>query len=175
MTTIEVNPTEYDNPPLVDFCDTSEQLNALARHVDTETTAFQSVLVSAIRILDLAYDAEHRIATAAISLAQKRKLDEMVGRIHVIRFMCRSLLNAQGARILQLHTEEPRHEEQSVSWWFYLTEGIETLERGIDWIGSIISGQPAGSPSRKLSDIIAALLRGHYDELLKEAEHWLTV
>ena len=161
--------------PLPKYCQTTDRLQALIESVNTDTIAFQSVLVSAIQILDRVYLEEQRIAHVAISLAQRRKMADMVTRIKLLRFSLRAILNDQGMRILQLQSKPQNREDMQISWWYHLTEGIETLESGIDWIGSIISGQPHDSPARKLSDLIAGLLRSHYDELLKEAEHWLMV
>ena len=173
MTTLAPNSSE-PAPPLPTLCIASENLRSLAHNTNIDSTAFQSVLVSAIQVLDQVFLAEKHIATAAISLAQKRKLANMVERIKFAQFSSRALLNDQGTRILQLQNPSSATEDDSsISWWFHLTEGIETLEEGINWIGSIISGQPADSPARKLSQIIAGLLRSHYDELLEEAENWL--
>lgn len=160
--------------PLPRYCDTADNLNALAQRVNTQSISFQSVLVAAVQIMDKVYSCEQRISDAAISLAQKRKMAEMVTRTKLLRFSLFDLLNDQGSRILELQANSPDGIEKNVSWWYHITEGIETLEVGIDWIGSLISGQSQDSPVRELSNLIAELLREHYEELLKEAEHWLT-
>ncbi len=125
-------------------------------------------------MLERVLDREKAAAVAALSLAQREKLLEMVHSLEQTLAALRMSLNTQGSKMLVACTR-PRVKaaQEERSWWFALTETIEILEDGIDAVSGIVSCQPKGGPSRVLSGVLARLLHRHHNELLAEAEQWI--
>lgn len=150
-------------------------LKTLVREVNQEETAFQSVAVAAVQILERALSYEREAAEAALSLGQQEKLDAMVETAEEAALVLRNALNAQGAKVMHLCAEQqPSAPDDGQPWWFALTDALEVLEEGSGRMASLTTAQPDGSPARKLSQLIAQLLRGHHDALLLEAEEWIS-
>lgn len=151
-----------------------ERVRALAKHAQADSIVFQSAAVGALQLLDRVLWHEQQVAEAAISLAQREKLQEMIRALEDTVEALRETLSAQGSQMLNLC--EPGEEENAGerSWWFALTEAIHVLEEGTEWIASVVSGQPKGGAARTLSSIIARLLHRHHNALLDEAEQWIT-
>ena len=143
-----------------------EVLRALIEDANEEGTAFQSVAVAAVQILERALSYEREAAEAALSLGQQEKLQAMVDTIETTSALLRSTLNAKGAKVMHLcATGERPVPEDGQPWWFALTDALEVLEEGTSRMTSLTTAQPADSPARKLSQLIAQLLRGHHDAL----------
>ena len=152
-----------------------EGLRALIEKANEEGTAFQSVAVAAVQILERALSYEREAAEAALSLGQQEKLKAMVDTIEQTAALLRSTLNAQGAKVMHLCAAGERPvAEDGQPWWFALTDALEVLEEGTSRMTSLTTAQPADSPARKLSQLIAQLLRGHHDALLLEADDWIS-
>ena len=151
----------------------TQPLYELLEAPEVNTTAFQSVLVTAVQILQNVRRAETMSWHASISLAQGENLSAMVDETNAMLTMLKQALNEQGARVLAIASVPPAMDKSPISWWFSLAESIETINSGIDWIGSIISGQPKNSPARRLSGVVSQLLQQHYNTFLTEAEEWL--
>lgn len=152
----------------------AERIAALARHRDAGSVVYQSLAVAAIQVLERVLDRERRVAEATISLAQREKLRGMIGGLESAITALRAGLNTQGTQMLALSSpSRPVKTDNEKSWWFSVTEAMQALEDGADWISSIVNGQPRGSAARTLSSIIARLLHRHYKELLDEADQWM--
>lgn len=152
----------------------TEQIRALAQHGDVESVAFQSVAVSVLTALARVRRWERQGAAAAISLAQREKLEHMVRVVEAAEDALRSTLSTRGAMMQELREGRGVEESDERSWWFALTETLQALEENIEWVSSLVAGQPKGSATRGLISIIVRLLRRHYHELLAEAEQWMT-
>ena len=152
----------------------AERVRALARHAQSDSVAYQSVAVAGLQILERVLSHEKAAASAAISLAQRDKLEAMVHALEQTVAALRMSLSVQGSKMLhacsQTCPETPRSER---SWWFALTEAMEALEGGIDAISGIVASQPRGGAARMLSSVIARLMHRHHNELLGEAEQWI--
>lgn len=151
----------------------AQPLIELLEAPEVNTTAFQSVLVTAVQILQNVRRAETMSWRASISLAQGENLSAMVDETNEMLALLKQALNEQGARVLAIASVPPATDKSPISWWFSLAESIETINSGIDWIRSIISGQPKDSPARRLSGAVSQLLQQHYNTFLTEAEEWL--
>lgn len=152
-----------------------DTLRALVADTEHRGTAFQSVAVAAVQILERALCYEREAADAALSLGQQEKLESMVDTIEQAAAVLRSALSAQGAKVMHLCNEgDVQTPAESQPWWFALTDALEVLEEGTSRMTSLTAAQPGGSPARKLSQSIAQLLRGHHDELLLEADDWIS-
>ncbi len=150
-------------------------LQTLVEDVNHEGTAFQSVAVAAVQILERALSYEREAAEAALSLGQQEKLESMVETAEQAAVILRNALNAQGAKVMHLCADrQPSAPEDGQPWWFALTDALEVLEEGSGRMASLTTAQPDGSPARALSQFIAQLLRGHHDALLLEAEEWIS-
>lgn len=153
-------------------------VSALRRLVDTtkpKGTAFQSVAVAAVQILERALCYEREAAEAALSLGQQEKLAAMVNTIEQAAMVLRSTLDAEGGNVMHLCAKgDAPAPTDGQPWWFALTDALEVLEEGTGRMTSLTTAQPDGSPARKLSELIAQLLRGHHDELLLEADDWIS-
>lgn len=150
-----------------------ERVRALARHAQADSVVFQSAAVGALQLLDRILWHERQVAEAAISLAQREKLQSMIGALEDTAEALRETLSAQGSKMLNLCEGGADEDAQERSWWFALTEAIHVLEEGTDWIASVVSGQPKGGATRTLGSIIARLLHRHHNVLLDEAEQWI--
>lgn len=153
-----------------------EALRALVERVGEEGTAFQSVAVAAVQILERALCYEREAAEAALSLGQQEKLASMVDTAEQAAALLRSTLDAQGgATVIRLCAQgEPPTPTDNQPWWFALTDALEVLEEGTGRMSSLTTAQPEGSSARELSQVIAQLLREHHDALLLEADEWIS-
>jgi len=153
-----------------------EALQTLVDRVGQEGTAFQSVVVAAVKIIERALCYEREAARAALSLGQQEKLATMVDTAEQAAAILRSTLNAQGgAKVMHLCTEgEAPAPTDGQPWWFALTDALEVLEEGTSRMTSLTTAQPNGSAARELSRVIARLLRAHHDALLLEADEWIS-
>lgn len=157
-----------------------EALRALVEKVDCQSAPYQSVAVAAVQILERALRYEREAAEAALSLGQQEKLESMVTTADQAVSVLRGTLNAQGHKVMHLCTKQSLSDSGRVPqssgqpWWFVLTDALEVLEEGTDQMTSLTTGQPSGSPARKLSEVIAQLLRSHHDALLIEADEWIS-
>lgn len=140
---------------------TTKQLSTLFENENISTIAFQSVLVSAIQILERVREEEIALSKAAISLAHRQQLSQFLASIDSLIHSLKEALNNQGSSILDLQPRDLGHDSGDTSWWFCLASAIETLNAGCDWIKSIISGQREDSPSRQLSGIVVQFLEEH--------------
>lgn len=169
---------EEKRAPSEDLQPTVEALRALVEEVDRQGTTYQSVAVAAVQILERALCYEQEAAEAALSLGQQEKLESMVETAEQAVSVLRGTLNAQGHKVMHLCAEQspsnPSQETSGQPWWFVLTDALEVLEEGTDQMSSLTTGQPADSPARKLSQLIAQILRAHHDALLIEAEEWIS-
>jgi hypothetical protein len=152
-----------------------EALRMLVQSTDRKGTAFQSVAVAAVQILERALQYEREAAEAALSLGQQEKLASMVETIEQAATVLRSTLDAECGNVVHLCAKGDRPAPtDGQPWWFALTDALEVLEEGTGRMTSLTTAQPDGSPARELSQLIAQLLRGHHDELLLEADDWIS-
>jgi hypothetical protein len=164
---------EADEPPTQPDV---EALQALVDRVGQEGTAFQSVVVAAVQILERAICYEREAAEAALSLGQQEKLGTMVETAEQATALLRSVLSAQGgSKVMHLCGQvDPPTPTDNQPWWFALTDALEVLEEGTSRMGSLTTAQPEGSAARELSQVVAQLLREHHDALLLEADEWIS-
>ncbi len=158
---------------------TSPDIEALRTVVDRlgqQGTAFQSVVVVAVQILERALCYEREAANAALSLGQREKLNSMVNTAERAAALLRSTLNAQGgAKVMDLCAQgDSPSPADNQPWWFALTDALEVLEEGTSRMGSLTTAQPKESMARELSEVIVQLLRQHHDALLIEADEWIS-
>jgi len=152
-----------------------DALRALVERTEQTGSAFQSVAVAAVQILERALSYEREAAEAALSLGQQEKLKSMVETVERAAALLRSNLDARGGKVIHLCAQGDRPEPtNNQPWWFALTDALEVLEEGTDRMTSLTTAQPDDSPARKLSQLIAQLLRGHHDALLLEADDWIS-
>lgn len=167
------DPAEVPDPDL-------QALRTLVEDVDRKGATYQSVAVAALQILERALCYEREAAEAALSLGQREKLKSMVATADQAVSVLRDTLSAQGHKVMHLCTEQsppaPDRNQSSSNepWWFVLTDALEVLEEGTDRMSTLTTGQPSGSPARKLSQTIAQLLQSHHDALLLEADDWIS-
>ncbi|HKL87915.1 MAG TPA: hypothetical protein VJ884_02845 [Salinibacter sp.] len=152
-----------------------EALRMLVESTGRKGTAFQSVAVAAVQILERALCYEREAAEAALSLGQQEKLASMVDTIERAAAVLRGTLTAECGNVVHLCAKGDRPAPtDGQPWWFALTDALEVLEEGTGRMTSLTTAQPDGSPARELSQLIAQLLRGHHDELLLEADDWIS-
>lgn len=153
-----------------------EALQAVVDRIGQEGTAFQSVVVVAVQILERALCYEREAAEAALSLGQREKLNSMVDTAEEAASILRSILNAQGgAKVMDLCSQgDAPTPTDNQPWWFALTDALEVLEEGTSRMSSLTTAQPKDSTARELSQVIAQLLRQHHDALLIEADEWIS-
>lgn len=153
-----------------------EALRTLVERVGQEGTAFQSVAVAAVQILERALCYEREAAEAALSLGQQEKLEGMVDTAEQAVGLLRSTLTSQGSgKVIQLCSQgEPPAPTNNQPWWFALTDALEVLEEGTGRMTSLTTAQAEGSPACELSRVVAQLLREHHDALLLEADEWIS-
>jgi hypothetical protein len=157
-----------------------EALRLLVEEVERDGSAFQSVAVAAVQIIERALLYEREAAEAALSLGQQEKLTSMVQTAEEAAEVLRGTLSAQGAKVMHLCSKENPPQPTSTEdasgspWWFALTDALEVLEEGTGRMSSLTTAQPEGSPACRLSRCITELLRSHHDALLLEADEWIS-
>lgn len=137
------------------------------------SVACQSVAVAVLQTLDRVVRMERQAASAAISLAQGEKLERMIATSEQTLGAIADALNAQGNHMMNLSADSAIEVDDEKSWWFALTETIESVENGTQRVLSLASGQPKGGAVRQLSTIVVQLLRNKHRQLLSEAEAWI--
>lgn len=151
------------------------------------TIAFQSTLAVAVQVVARALEHEERAARAAISLAQNDALGEMTEELRRVSKALQASLDAQGRCLMPVcaekadpkpsfrlrRRERPAPAAERPTWWFSLTEAIESLDEGAGRMRAIAACQPADAPSRVLGESTAALLGEHHDRLIDAAERWM--
>lgn len=152
-----------------------EALQSLIDRVGQEGTAFQSVVIAAVQILERAICYEREAAEAALSLGQQEKLGAMVEAAEQATTLLRGTLSAQsGSKVIHLCGQaNPPTPPDGQPWSSALTDALEVLEEGTSRMGSLTTAQPEGSSARELSQVVAQLLREHHDALLLEADGWV--
>lgn len=162
----------------------ARKVQLLTAQLSTESgsAAFQSVVVAIAQALDHALKLEYRAAEAAISLAQREKLEYMVKELRQTVIALEEALNEKGQRLLQSSVRpvavedsefEPGENSES-DWWFAISEAIQGLRDDTDRIRSLVKGQVKGTPMRQLAAITVRLLQRHRNDLLIEAERWMS-
>ena len=136
-------------------------------------TAFQSIVIAAVRIVERSVCHEQCVAEAALSLGQQEKLSEMVDFMEEAAQLLRGQLSTQGGNLMHLCGERPSRPADPEPWPEALFSAVKALEEGINQLVSLSNAQPKESTSRALSDCMAQLLRSHHNTLLLEAEEWM--
>lgn len=147
---------------------------------EDRSTAFQAVLVAITQSLNEAISSEYDAAEAAISLAQREKLQAMIEELRKVATLLHESLDEKGRRLRdcsqkssdRLSPFRPADNSES-AWWFSLTESVEAVRGSADRIESMMQSQPKDAPVRQLGRIVERLLRRHYRQLLFEAERWM--
>ncbi len=155
-----------------DECPYAERVRSLVTSLHG-SVACQSVAVAVLQTLDRVLRMERQAASAAINLAQGEKLEQMIATSEETLEAIAAALNAQGNHMMNLSAESSLDDDDENSWWFALTEAIESIENGTQRVLSLASGQPKGGAARQLSTIVVQLLRSKHHQLLSEAEAWI--
>ncbi len=167
-----------------------EEVRELAARAEKQGSAiaFQSTLVAAAQNVQRALRREEAAEEAALSLAQQDALRGMSSELRAVSDVLQASLDRQGRCLmppcsdaktwparLARKVRAPRKPNpvHRPTWWFSLTEAIETLQEGADHMNALASGQASEAPARALGQATADLLRGHQDRLLGEAERWI--
>ena len=155
--------------------DNLEEIVLFLESAPTESTAFQSILVNSLQLLDAVHTQEVLANEAAISLGQQVKVEQMITTIESLQRVLRQALNKQGHQILLLQNKTTFNNlsEPCNSWWDCVAETLETLTIGIDCIGSFVKGQPKESPVQTLGALINSLLMNQYKEFSAEIDEQL--
>lgn len=149
------------------------QVRMLATHPDAGTLAFQSVLVAALTATNRVLKSERQAAGAAISLAQREKLHEMVQVVEQTMEALLDMLTPQGKKMLDMSPSTSQGDSNESSWWFALTEAQRANAESVDWMQSVVVGQPREGLARTLSQILTDLFQQHDTMFLGEAEQWI--
>ncbi len=148
-------------------------IRALAAEEQAGRVIFQSMAVTALQMIEQVYGRMCQALDAALSLGQQQKLEGMEDELQAVVEALRGTLSKQGAQMLDLCDERRQAAAAEASWWFALTETIEALEEGAQQMESLVEGQPEG-PARRLSQLVAEMLRQQHARLLVEADQWIS-
>lgn len=154
-------------------CPYADQIRHAAANAKS-SVAFQSLTVAALQTVRTVLSRERKAAEAAISLAQGEKLEQMIQTLESTAGALSEVLDAQGSLMLNLTPHEEASPEDHNSWWFALTESIQSIEDGTNRILSLSAGQPKGGAGRRLSAVMVRLLRSQHQQLLAEADAWIS-
>ena len=116
----------------------AEQVQQLAGQAEVDGAAFQSVAVAALQMLDRVRYRQGRVAEAALSLAQRQKLQHMLEGIDATAGAVRRMLHPSSVGMLGQGM--PAEAASEPSWWFALCEALHVLEESVAWIHSIAAG-----------------------------------
>lgn len=155
----------------------SERIRQLSGSTEARRVVFQSVAVTGLQLLRCILRRDYQALEASISLGQREKLQNMIGALEELGETLKQSLSQQGAQMLNLcgpsDEEEGGEQPEEDSWWFALTEALESIESGIQQMDSLADGQPKESAPHRLSDLLAEVLRRQHEELLREAQQWI--
>jgi hypothetical protein len=157
----------------------SERVRQLSSSTEAGRVVFQSVAVTGLQLLHSILQRDRQALAAAISLGQREKLENMIGALEALSETLKQSLSQQGAQMLDLCAAADEKngaatlETDEDSWWFALTEALESIEGGIEQMDSLADGQPEESAPHRLSDLLAEVLRRQHEELLREAQQWI--
>ena len=162
---------------------------ALAPRNEASGTAFQAMLVAAMRAVQRAVERVRAAESAAISLAQQQKVAAVADDLQASADDLRQHLDAQGHCILGeprtlrekvreagVRVQEAwatRNDKPTTSWWFALTEAVESLDAEADQLAELAAAQSAETPAGALGRDMVERFRSHHDALLDEAERWI--
>ncbi|WP_157621335.1 hypothetical protein [Salisaeta longa] len=156
--------------------DLSADMKVIERLVDRVAdsgSAFQSVVVAAVQLLETVVCQQRAAVQAALSLGQRQKLQRMTDTTVAAIETLRNALRDQGGRAISLCPQQVVETAADQPWWFALSEALDTLEEGVQRMTVLASAQPPDSDARALSQAVADLMRMHHDALLIEAEQWI--
>ena len=147
---------------------------------EDHSTAFQSFIVATTRALNDVLTSEYEAAEAAISLAQREKLEAMVEELRKVARILNEALDEKGRQLrdcsgkpaARLNEFHPSENSES-AWWFGLSEAIETVRRSAEQLESMIQSHHRDSAARQLARVVVRLLQRHRRQLLFEAERWM--
>lgn len=155
----------------------AERVRALSSSAEAQRVVFQSVAVTGLQLLRGILRRDRQALDAAISLGQREKLESMVEALEELDETLKQSLSEQGVQMLSLcglSASDARSEQpEEDSWWFALTEALESIEGGIQQMDNLADGQPEDSAPHRLSDLLANVLRHQHEELLREAQQWI--
>jgi hypothetical protein len=160
-------------PPVEVRLPDAERVRALARHSQAESIVFQSVALGALQLIGRVLQSERQLAAAALSLAQRQKVEQMIASLEAMHEVLKQTLSRQGSKAFTPVPQLSRDQKPETSWWYSLTDAMHVLEEGTGWISMVVAGQPKGSAARLLSSVVARLLHNHYNTLLAEANQWM--
>ncbi|MFQ5570918.1 MAG: hypothetical protein ACE5G0_14655, partial [Rhodothermales bacterium] len=113
------------SPPTI-----TERMRGLAGRAEVDSVAFQGVVAVALQSLARVRHCEQQAAEAALSLAQRMKLQNMVEGLDATIQTLRDMLGRPGATMLDQTTPAPTDDAPESSWWFALCEAMHALENG---------------------------------------------
>ena len=148
----------------------TKDIQAILQSASTNSTAFQSIVITSLQTIATILEKEKRASKEALSLGQQVKMHRMITRLEDLQLLLKGVLNKQGQMLLNLQVSFKSDALDSFggSWWACVDELVETIEHGIDCIGSIIKSQPEKSLARTLGLAIIEILSGQHEELLVE-------
>ena len=150
------------------------QITTLLNAAHTDSTAFQSIVVTSLQILDAIHQSECIANQAALSLGQHDKVQQKISELEELQFALKKALSKQGQQILSLQQPIPPDQNAAMSsWWHCVDCVVETLSMGIDCIGSIIKSQPKESAARSLGALIIDILSEQHRAYLAETDNEL--
>ena len=152
-----------------------EEIQLVLQSPGTESTAFQSIVITSLQMLATIHEKEVHANEAALSLGQQTKVQRMIANLEELQRMLKGVLNKQGRQLLDLQASLISQEPDSFggSWWSCLSELIESIRLGMDCIGSIINSQPKESLARMLGNGVINVLSNQHQALLTETDEQL--
>jgi hypothetical protein len=150
----------------------ADAIRALRREAQTRGTACQSVILTALQGLDRVAWAERQLEEAAISLGQREIVGELLRETEEVGAALLEVLDRPGLDMRKI-AQRPSTAGHERSWWFALTDALQTLESGIDAIRSLVAGQPRGGTVRAIGAALIRHLHRHHSKLLTEASTWM--
>lgn len=149
-----------------------KNIQVLLQSASTDSTAFQSIVITSLQTIEAIQLKEVRANEAAISLGQHTKIQRMIKHLDELQVVLSGVLNKQGKQLLHLQKSliPPDSDSFAGSWWSCVQDLVETIALGIDCIGSIIKSQPKESIAHLLGIGIIDILSEQHKELLFEAD-----
>ena len=145
-----------------------EDIRNLLNSVNTDGTAFQSIVATSLQTLKAVRQKVLQATRAALSLGQQTKMDAKISELNEVEDLLKGVLGVQGKQILSFQASLIGEEASAASWWACIEELSETLALGIDCMGSIIKSQPKESPAHVLGAYIISVLTEQHQEFLSE-------
>ncbi len=145
--------------------DAAHRLTDIIEKVERRDASFHSVCAVIMQVLMKVLAAESMAASAAISLAQRERLQGMCAELRDMIDVLAPWVPG-GPRM-------PHQTTPETSWWYALSEAMHLVEDSAEQLSVVVARQEKRANLRNMAAQAVRVLRDHYNILLAESKNFL--